>query len=252
MQELGEYLRELREAKNISLKDIQESTKIRLHYLEAIEAGSFGVIPGEVYLKGFLTNYANAIGIDSREVLKRYYDLKTTHELQQNLSTVQMPLISNEPDKLNFGKVFKAEWFKGVYLGMAAALMAMLLVSFFVLPSFQGGHSKETSGLNSTPTQEQLNNNSENLLAPITVDAEFSQRVWVMVKADGRNLFGESGVTFGPTDSRQEWTAQREMVIELGNAGGVRLIYNGNDLGKIGKMGETKRLRLTPEGLAAP
>lgn len=76
MKEIGEYLRQVRTEKNISLNDIQEATKIRKHYLEAIENGDFEAIPGEVYRKGFLVNYANAIGLDGQEILARYNQAK--------------------------------------------------------------------------------------------------------------------------------------------------------------------------------
>jgi cytoskeleton protein RodZ len=54
MKELGEFLKKTREEKGISLKDIQDRTKIRSRYLEAIEKGEFQIVPGEVYLRGFL------------------------------------------------------------------------------------------------------------------------------------------------------------------------------------------------------
>jgi cytoskeletal protein RodZ len=76
VKEIGEYLRQVRTEKNISLNDIQEATKIRKHYLEAIENGDFEAIPGEVYRKGFLVNYANAIGLDGQEILARYNKAK--------------------------------------------------------------------------------------------------------------------------------------------------------------------------------
>ena len=64
MIEIGRKLREAREKKGMSLTEIQEFTKIRLRYLEAIESGELDVIPGEVYRKGFISNYANAVGLE--------------------------------------------------------------------------------------------------------------------------------------------------------------------------------------------
>ncbi|MCG0276815.1 MAG: helix-turn-helix domain-containing protein, partial [Thermosediminibacteraceae bacterium] len=58
-KELGEYLKYTRLSKNISLEEINKETKIRVKYLVAIEEGNFESIPGgEVYIKGFLKNYA--------------------------------------------------------------------------------------------------------------------------------------------------------------------------------------------------
>jgi cytoskeletal protein RodZ len=80
MREIGRKLREAREKKGMSLTEIQEITKIRLRYLEAIESGELDVIPGEVYRKGFISNYANAVGLDSEAIIKEYHRLKTTDE----------------------------------------------------------------------------------------------------------------------------------------------------------------------------
>jgi len=86
LQELGEYLRRIREAKEISLNDIQDITKIRYSYLEAIEAGNLEVIPGEVYQKGFIVSYANALGLNSQEVLQKYHELKAKKAESENLN----------------------------------------------------------------------------------------------------------------------------------------------------------------------
>jgi cytoskeleton protein RodZ len=80
MKEIGQKLREAREKKGMTLAEIQESTKIRLRYLEAIESGDLDVIPGEVYRKGFISNYANAVGLDGEAMVKEYHRLKTTGE----------------------------------------------------------------------------------------------------------------------------------------------------------------------------
>lgn len=85
MKEIGVYLRKEREARKIQLEDVQEITKIRLRYLQAIEEGDLDVIPGEVYRKGFIASYANAIGLDGQEVVEKYNNLKLEQEKQVRL-----------------------------------------------------------------------------------------------------------------------------------------------------------------------
>ncbi|MGE5586942.1 MAG: RodZ domain-containing protein [Clostridia bacterium] len=72
MRELGELLRKAREAKGLAISDVQEATKIRGRYLEAMERGNFEVLPGEVYVRGFLRSYAEAVGLCGDEVVERY------------------------------------------------------------------------------------------------------------------------------------------------------------------------------------
>lgn len=69
---IGESLRSTREAKGISLEQAEEDTKIRKRYLQALEDGEYDVIPGRVYAKGFLRNYANYLGLDQEEVMLEY------------------------------------------------------------------------------------------------------------------------------------------------------------------------------------
>lgn len=72
-EQLGEYLKKLREQKNISLEEVQKNTNIQIRYLAALESGNFSAIPGgQVYIKGFLKNYARSIGIDDKEILEIY------------------------------------------------------------------------------------------------------------------------------------------------------------------------------------
>lgn len=72
MQEIGDLLKRTRQAKGLTIDDVQEATKIRARYLEAMEEGRFDVLPGEVYVKGFLRNYADFVGLSGDEVVAQY------------------------------------------------------------------------------------------------------------------------------------------------------------------------------------
>lgn len=72
MSELGALLRKARNEKGLSLDDIQEVTKIRKRYLEAIESGDYSVLPGTFYVRAFVKNYSEAVGLDPDEVLRLY------------------------------------------------------------------------------------------------------------------------------------------------------------------------------------
>ncbi|MBT8493356.1 MAG: helix-turn-helix domain-containing protein [Deltaproteobacteria bacterium] len=68
----GDLLRQAREARGIDLREIAEHTKIGMTYLDAIENETFGKLPAEVYVRGFLTEYAKMIGLDSGQVVDSY------------------------------------------------------------------------------------------------------------------------------------------------------------------------------------
>lgn len=72
MSELGQLLRKARLDKGITLDDLQETTKIRKRYLEAIEEGNYKVLPGSFYVRAFIKSYAEAVGHNPNELLYTY------------------------------------------------------------------------------------------------------------------------------------------------------------------------------------
>ncbi|MFC4766372.1 helix-turn-helix domain-containing protein [Effusibacillus consociatus] len=72
MKELGSILRTARESKGLTLDEIQERTKIRKRYLEAIEEGELSILPGLVYARGFIRNYAEQVGLDGQALLQEH------------------------------------------------------------------------------------------------------------------------------------------------------------------------------------
>lgn len=72
MPGVGTDLREARERLNWSLPEVAASLRIRLPYLEAIEAGRFAELPGNAYAVGFVRTYAGALGLDSDEICRRF------------------------------------------------------------------------------------------------------------------------------------------------------------------------------------
>jgi len=62
-------LREVREKKKLTLLDVEKGTRIRCKFLEAIEADDYTKIPSSAYAKGFVKNYSEYLGLDSRTIL---------------------------------------------------------------------------------------------------------------------------------------------------------------------------------------
>ena len=73
--ELGSRLREARENQGLSLEQVEEVTRIRRVFLEALEEERFDELPGDVYTKGFIRNYARFLGLDPEELLAEYRSL---------------------------------------------------------------------------------------------------------------------------------------------------------------------------------
>ncbi len=69
---VGADLRETRERLGWTLPAVAASLRIRLPYLEAIEAGRFAELPGNAYAAGFVRTYAGAMGLDTDEISRRF------------------------------------------------------------------------------------------------------------------------------------------------------------------------------------
>lgn len=69
MKTVGSILKEARAAKNITLAQAEEATKIRLKFLQDIESDDYSGLPSLSYAKGFVKNYSEYLGLDSGMVL---------------------------------------------------------------------------------------------------------------------------------------------------------------------------------------
>ncbi len=69
MSEIGDQLRSAREAKNLTLAQVERATRIKARYLQAMEEGRWDDLPGAVQARGFLKNYASFLELDSEELV---------------------------------------------------------------------------------------------------------------------------------------------------------------------------------------
>ena len=82
---IGYILKEKRKEKMLELKQVSDIIRIRIDYLQALEDGDYTKFPSEVYLKGFLKNYAKFLGINTEKALALY---RRENEKKQGDSTI--------------------------------------------------------------------------------------------------------------------------------------------------------------------
>jgi len=75
VETFGDYLKEQREDRKISLREIALLTNITERYLDFIEKDDFAKIPEGPYIRGYISSYATAIGINAHEALDRFDSL---------------------------------------------------------------------------------------------------------------------------------------------------------------------------------
>jgi cytoskeletal protein RodZ len=72
LTELGNRLKEAREAKGLSLDELQTITKIQKRYLVGIEEGNYTIMPGKFYVRAFIKQYAEAVDLNPEEIFDLY------------------------------------------------------------------------------------------------------------------------------------------------------------------------------------
>ncbi|MGG3561749.1 RodZ domain-containing protein [Neobacillus rhizosphaerae] len=99
MTELGNRLKEARLAKGFSLDDVQSMTKIQKRYLIGIEEGNYASMPGNFYVRAFIKQYSEALGLNSDEIFETYKsEIPAVYndELPKQLSRVKTHKTINE------------------------------------------------------------------------------------------------------------------------------------------------------------
>ncbi|WP_158232434.1 helix-turn-helix domain-containing protein [Sporosarcina sp. P13] len=74
MNGLGIRLKEARIAKGLTLDNLQDKTKIQKRYLASIEDEDYTMMPGAFYIRVFIKQYAEAVGLDEEEMLALYQE----------------------------------------------------------------------------------------------------------------------------------------------------------------------------------
>ncbi len=72
MQSIGDFLKQAREKRGMSLQEIFDATRITVQNLSALEENRFDFFPNKVYARAFLRDYSNFLGLDSSDLLLRY------------------------------------------------------------------------------------------------------------------------------------------------------------------------------------
>jgi len=117
---LPERLYAARERKGVDLYRAERDTKIRARYLAALERGEYGELPGDVYTKGFLRNYALYLSLDPEEVIGQWRRERGNVAPAKTVLTIPKPIAQPRPG-LQFSPAI-----------VIAALLTVLIVAIGV------------------------------------------------------------------------------------------------------------------------
>jgi cytoskeletal protein RodZ len=91
--QIGELFKQKRKERNLSLKEVESATSIRMVYLQAIEEGSVSKMLSPVYAEGFLKQYAAYLGMDGEDIIRKHPELfgpKGRQEFAYGIGTLEM------------------------------------------------------------------------------------------------------------------------------------------------------------------
>ncbi len=120
MSTVAEQLRQAREARNLTVQQVVEITKIRTDHLRALEEGNFDVFSAPVYIRGFVRTYSTLLKLDVPQIMAAL-----EAELAQTTKFAEPPPLAERPrGVLDFLmlQLSKVDWRKGLIgLGVVVA-----------------------------------------------------------------------------------------------------------------------------------
>ena len=92
-KQIGEYLNKRRKELNVSLKEAENATSIRMSYLQSIEEGDVSKLISCVYAQGFIKQYAAFLGLDGETIVREHpeiFNLKEAQDFAYGIGTLEM------------------------------------------------------------------------------------------------------------------------------------------------------------------
>ena len=258
-KEIGAELRERRETLSLHLEEVERNTKVKAHYLEALELGAMDRLPSTVQTRGMLSNYASFLDMDVDAVLLRFADaLQASHRERNPQRTTRkpgQPILSNMPALRNF---IAGDMIFGV--GMAILLVGFVIWGINRVLTLQSLEeiqptapsisdvllaSPDPSLFTATPTLLPVEEFAEeatptiiiptvNVNVSVQVNLVAVERTYVRVIVDGEVVF-EGRVIPG---NAYLYEAEDQVEVLVGSGAAVRIAYNGRDLGLMGTFGQ--------------
>lgn len=237
MSSFGETLRRERELRGIDLREVAEATKISVRFLQALENGRLDILPGGIFPRAFVRQYAAYLGLDPERTVAEF--------MYTSGGTVVEPI----PATPAAAPVKRT---RTLPVGIALVAMTAFVVGLLVWRQLRKPPAGEPSvEAQPTPAPPATFPGDRVFPAPLAtpppanvvptaglvLDIVAKQQCWVSVQADGVRVI-DRVLAQGET---QRLSAQRELVLSVGNAGGVGITINGRSGVALGRNGEVRR-----------
>lgn len=241
---IGAKLKNARVGKGLAVDDISRDTRIAPRFIDAIETEDYSSLPGLVFTRSFVRQYARILDLDPEPLLD------ALPKVDEN--TAPLP---NPPAHPRQRSSYRKERQKRA-LKIAAAWLLVIGVAFSVGYLYSNHYSlrliaapnhdtvvKAASPAPETP-RDPVPVRSAPASGAVTVSLTANARAWIRLDADGKTAF--MGI-LGPNETK-EISASEQVRLQTGNAGALTVSLNGKTLDPLGRVGQFREVRLTAEG----
>jgi transcriptional regulator with XRE-family HTH domain len=238
MDHFGARLKRAREERGVSLRRITEVTKISMSALEALERNDFSRLPGGIFSRAFVRAYAAEVGLDPEATVREFLA-----ELSRREATRARPAVRSDitPEDIRFLERQRRAA-RTVRVAAVLLLVALLaLVIWYLGPLGPAPDAAPAPEASARPAPIVPPPPADVLPPPpapakdatLHIELEATRDCWVRASADGvvavERLFR--------VGERQELSADREIALEVGNAGALRWSINGRLAKTLGPLG---------------
>jgi len=274
--QIGQVLEKKRLEKGLSLKEVEQATKIRTRYLEGLEREDPTVLPDPVYARGFLKTYANFLGLDGERLSQELKDRRSPRRERQ-LDSQGLRASEFEEPLITPGGVGGAERRRISGATVLTVALALLVLAGVIGTLYYVGSRSTDSGApddadepvaeqeQPDPSPPQKEPAAETTTATGAADSAdqadgketASETVPVTVRvagsATGMTLSVDGAIAYDgvaqPGFSRT-FEAQRVLTVSARNGGSIEVEVDGEDLGRIGSAGQpvTRDFPVQPSG----
>ncbi len=237
----GEQLRKRREELGHTLQSAEEQTKIRKLYLQALENEDFAVLPPRIYATGFVKNYARFLGLDEKQLTQEF----------KELAYVNQEVHDEETMAYTSKKSAVPYWLNAKNIAAAVAFLLLTIWAGNYLVSYFSGQNIVEQPAVKPPIAEpqepaggeepQQPDNVPTVPDEVDIMVSAKQECWLEVNIDGTNNF--TGLI--QAGEEKSFIGKESVFIKAGNAGGIEIIMNGENLGIFGDVGQVKRQEFT-------
>ncbi len=241
MESIGSHLKKVRQEKKISLEEIKKETKLSLGILRAIEEDRFSDYHPS-YIKGFLKIYCKFLGLDPKDYISQYEETLISEKKEE-----APPKTPSE--RIRVFVPLKID-LKTKKIILFSLIILILFFSFFrgvsIYKRLKVSHTKKQIPPSEIKKEDILKEKIPQK-KELRIVLKAKEDCWIKVKVDSKIVF-QNILKKGKAES---WQAEKEIVLDIGNAGGVILEVNDKILSPLGRRGQViKGISITEEGVS--